>query len=304
MKLSIVIVNWNTGPLLHQCIRSIYQNPPGDSYEILVVDNASHDGSTDFIPNQYPEIILLSNSENLGFARGNNVALEQCTGEYILLLNPDTEVFPEAIDILIDFLDAHPKAGGASSRLLNPDGSLQASCYPFPTLSRELWRLLHLDRVLVYGIYDQEKWDLNQTYTVDVTKGAAFMVRKQILDQIGFFDPEYFMYTEEVDLCLRIRQNNWDLYWVPQSKIMHYEGQSTKQVPVEMFLQLYKTKLQFIRKHYGTVAANLYKVILAIISIPRLFLIPYASLLPPDHSEKYAKIGYNYQRLLSSIWDM
>ena len=112
------------------------------------------------------------------------------------------------------------------------------------------------------------------------------------------------MYTEEVDLCLRIRQNNWDLYWVPQSIIMHYEGQSTKQVPVEMFLQLYKTKLQFIRKHYGALAALLYKIILAIISIPRLILIPFARLLPVEHTEKYYQIGNNYKRLLSSIWGM
>ena len=103
------------------------------------------------------------------------------------LLNPDTEVFPNAIDTLIRFLDTHPEAGGASSRLLNPDGTLQTSCYPFPTLSRELWRLLHLDRFWVYGVYDQEKWDLTNIYKVDVTKGAAFMVRKQILDQVGFF---------------------------------------------------------------------------------------------------------------------
>ncbi len=141
MKLSIIIVNWNTKELLQQCIHSIYNHAPNYTFDIWVVDNASSDGSARMVRDLFPEVNLIENPHNSGFGSANNLALEQCKGEYILLLNPDTEVLPDALITLTDFLDTHPQAGAAGARLFYPDGSTQTSCYPFPTLSRELWRL-------------------------------------------------------------------------------------------------------------------------------------------------------------------
>ncbi|HBX70142.1 MAG TPA: glycosyltransferase family 2 protein [Chloroflexi bacterium] len=297
MDLSIVIVNWNTQDLLDQCLHSVYQHPPRNSFEIWVVDNASTDGSVRMVEQQYPQVRLIKSAENLGFARGNNLALEKCQGNYVFLLNPDTEVHPAAIDILIEFLEAYPQAGVAGSTLLYADGSLQTSSYPFPTLTREFWRLLHLDRWHAYGVYDQHHWDRCQPRKVDVVQGAALLVRKAVLVQVGYFDPDYFMYTEEVDLCYRIHKAGWDLFWVPQSEIVHYEGQSTKQVPVEMFLQLNKTKLRFIRKHHGKIAGAIYKLILGLTALPRI-------LFASDANPKKAEITRNYRELLRSLAEM
>ena len=302
MDLSIVIVNWNTKILLKQCLKSIFENPPLGTFEIWVVDNASSDGSTGMVRVVFPEVNLIDNEKNMGFGYANNLALELCRGTYILILNPDTEVLPGAIESLYAYLDVNPKAGVAGACLLYSDGTLQTSCYPYPTLIKEFWRLLHLDRIQIYGIYDQTHWDQNEVHKVDVIQGAALMVRKVVLDQVGFFDPEYFMYTEEVDLCYQIHKAGWDLYWIPESKIIHHEGQSTKQMPVEMFLHLYKSKLLFIRKHYGAISGMIYKLILGFTALPRL--LPFSKTSSPAQGEEKKDIAQNYQQLLISLRKM
>ncbi len=302
MDLSIIIVNWNTKELLEQCLNSIFKSPPERDFDIWVVDNASSDKSIQMVETLFPQVNLIKSEHNLGFGKANNIALEKCQGTYILLLNPDTEVLPKSLDRLSLFLDQQPKAGVAGARLLYADGSQQTSCYPIPTLTKEFWRLLHLDRIWTYGVYDQQTWDLNQPRKVDVIQGAAFLVRKVILDQVGFFDPDYFMYTEEVDLCFRIQQAGWDLFWVPQATIVHYEGQSTRQMPTRMFLQLYQSKLQFFRKHHGRSAEAAYKIILALTSLPRLLLYPLSLLMPKKKKEHYQKVANNYQQLISALF--
>lgn len=298
MDLSIVIVNWNTKDLLRQCLQSIYSNPPEREFDIWVVDNASSDGSTRMVQEHFPNVNLINNPHNIGFGQANNLALNRCQGSFVFLLNPDTEVFPGTIDCLLDFMAFNPAAGVAGPQLLFPDGSLQTSCYPYPTLSREFWRLLHLDRLRAYGVYDQQQWDLSQSRQVDVIQGAAFLVRKIVLDQVGYFDPDYFMYTEEVDLCFRVHQAGWELFWVPFAKVIHHEGQSTKQTPVAMFLQLYKSKLTFIRKHYGRFAGVIYKLVLAVVTLPRLLLFPLSKM---NRRSNQRVLANNYYQLLISL---
>jgi len=304
MDLSIVIVNWNTKDLLRQCLASVYSAPPERSFEIWVVDNASSDDSVEMVETQFPQVNLIKSIQNLGFGKGNNLALEKCPGKQILLLNSDTEVQPGALEQLCTFLDEHPKVGVAGARLIYPDGTPQTSCYPFPTLLREFWRLFHLDRIKPYGVYDQTQWDQNNPTEVEVIQGAAFLVRREVLNQVGFFDPDYFMYTEEVDLCYRIHKANWKLFWVPQAEIIHYEGQSTKQIPVDMFLHLYKSKLQFFRKNYGNISAILYKFILGFASIVRIGMgsLPKMNTSPKVDSHK--ELTYNYRQLLTTLRKM
>jgi GT2 family glycosyltransferase len=299
MLLSVVIVSWNTKELLEDCIASIYSNPPGGDFEVWVVDNASTDGSASMVRERFPQVKLIESAENLGFARGNNLAIRQSTGKFILLLNPDTKVLPGALEILIRFMEQHPQAGGAGPFLLNPDNSLQVSCYPLPTLSREFWRLLYLDSLWPYGSYQMDRWDREVNRPVGVLKGACIILSRAALDEVGLLDEEYFIYTEEVDLCFRLHQRGWPLYWVPGSQVIHYGGQSVHQAATtEMFLYLYQTKIYYFRKHYGALSGLIFKLILAVVILPRVMI----SLLPrfkrsPEQS-RYLNLSKNYRRLL------
>ena len=301
MRLSIIIVSWNTRDLLADCLASVYAYPPNGRFEILVVDNASSDGSADMVRTQFPQTRLIAKTENVGFALGNNEAIPLCAGEFVLLLNPDTAVKPDALESLVSYLETHADVGAVGSRLLNPDGSLQTSCYPAPLLRRELWRLFHLDALYPVGEYHMHQWSLAAPRDVDVIKGAALLFRRAVLATVGFLDGRYFMYSEEVDLCYRVRQAGWRLVWVPQSQVVHYEGQSTKQVAADMFMQLYRGKLMYFRKHYGRFAGALYKLILGAASITRLLLTPLAWLQPPPAREKNLHLARNYGRLLAAL---
>lgn len=304
MKLSIIIVSWNVKELLRSCLESIYAHPPKDNIEVWVVDNNSTDGSPAMVRTKFPQVNLIVNPTNRGFAGGNNQALEKSTGDYALLLNPDTRMLPETLEHFTNFLDFHSKAGAVGAKLLNPDGSHQPDSYPFPTLSRELWRLLHLDMIQALGVYDQSQWDQHQPRQVDVLQGTALAVRREALNQVGLLDTGYFMYTEEVDLCYRLHQAGWNLYWLPQAQVVHYGGQSTQQIPEEMFLHLYQSKLRFFRKHHGDRAAVIYKLILVMTSLPRLLLRPLAKLQHGDQRQKNLALAKNYRRLLASLREM
>lgn len=304
MKLSIIIVSWNTRDILADCLASVYAHPPTDSFELILVDNASVDGSPEMVKRDFPQVRLIESHENLGFAQGNNLAVPLCQGDYVLLLNPDTVVKPNALQKLIDFLDANPAAGGAGSMLLNPDESLQPSCHPAPKLGRELWRLLHLDEFVPYGSYNMHKWRMDQPRKVDVLMGAAFMVRKAILDEIGFLDGDYFIYSEEVDLCYRLQRAGWSLYYVPDSKVIHLGGQSTKQVATDMFLQLYLGKLKYFRKHYGAFAGQVYKLILFVASLTRLIATPAAWFQSGQRRHDQLRLARCYGRLILELRTM
>ncbi len=304
MKLSIVIVSWNTRELLKACLSSVYAFPPDQPFEVWVVDNQSKDDTVTMVCEQFPQVELIASDENLGFAGGNNRAIPHCRGEYVLLLNPDTEVKPDALNALVAFMDAHPEAGAAGSRLLNGDGTLQPSCHPRPTLSREFWRMFYLDAVVPYGSYDMRKWDVSQPREVDVLMGASLLVRKTVLDTVGLLDEGYFMYSEEVDLCFRLQKAGWKLFWVPQSQVVHYWGQSAKQVLAEMFLQLYRGKLRFFRKHYGWLTVALYKVVLGLAAILRLVLAPLVWLRKSDNSDGQLHLARHYGRLLITLPSM
>lgn len=302
--LSIIIVSWNTRELLQACLASVYsslQVLTRADLEIWVVDNQSSDGSADMVAERFPDVNLIRSPANLGFAGGNNAGLRQATGKFVLLLNPDTVVRPGGLDNLVRFLEGTPQAGAAGSRLLNPDGSLQVSCYPFPTVSREIWRLLHLDRLRTYGIYDMSGWSLAEPHPVEVIQGASLIVRKTVLDEVGLMDESYFMYTEEVDLCYRIHQAGWGLAWVPGSQVVHYGGQSTAQVAEKMFLCLYQSKLQFFRKFFGPTRAAMYKGVLYIASLLRVAMSFAAVFEKAEKRQRHLQLGKNYRRLLAEL---
>jgi len=300
--LAIIICSWNTCEILDDCLQSIYQHPPNVTFEVWVVDNASKDSSVQMVKSKYPQVRLIENSQNVGFAGANNQAIQQSQSQYVLLLNSDTLVYPGTFDYLLDFLISHERVGAAGSRYLNPNGTLQRSCYPFPTISRELWRLLKLDILSPYGTYSMNSWPVDQARPVDILQGASLILKRAAIDEVGILDETYFMYSEEVDLCYRLKKAGWDLYWVPQSVILHYGGQSTKQISEEMFLQLYKSKLLFFKKHYGAFATELYKIVLTIASFVRVVGGSILGRIDHKHQNGYAKLVKNYKNLLNLIF--
>lgn len=299
--LSIIIVSWNTARLLENCLASILANPPTSPFEIWVVDNASADESPGIVRERFPQVHLVENRENIGFARANNQAIQQCNGKYILLLNPDTLVTSSALQSLIDFLDKHPKAGAAGAKILNSDRSLQIASHPRPTLSRELWRLFHLDTLFPYAAYPTTKWKTKQPQEVDVLIGACLLLRKDVLDQVGYLDEDYFIYSEEVDLCYRIQRAGWQLFWIPEAEVVHFGGQSTQQVPTEMFLNLYHSKIKYFRKNHGWPAAQIYKLILRMAALSRLILAPFAIFEHSSRRQEHLTLVDRYWRLILAL---
>jgi GT2 family glycosyltransferase len=307
IDLSIVIVSWNTCRLLDECLQSVQNELAAQAgktdlhAEVFVVDNGSTDGSVEMVRTGYPDVHLIANQHNPGFAGANNQALELARGRYSLLLNPDTVVLPDGLGALVRFMDEHPRAGVAGSRLLNANHTLQPSCSPAPTLEGELWRMFHLDHFVPYGVYDMSQWSLTEARPVDSVQGAAMLVRRSAHEQVGLLDASYFMYSEEVDWCTRIKCAGWEIYWVPSSQIVHYGGQSSKQVADAMFLQLYRGKIQYFHKHWGRFATRAYKLVLALAAVVRLVLSPLALLEPYTRRRRHLGLARQYGLLLRAL---
>lgn len=284
MLLSIIIVNWNTCDLLADCLASVTAAAPpvNGVVEILVVDNNSGDGSAAMIREQFPHVHLIANQENVGFARANNQAIRAGQGEYLLLLNSDTLVRPDTLRHLLEFMAAHPQAGAAGPRLLNGDDSLQHGCHPMLTPEREFWRLLFLEKLWPRATYPLEQWDNQMPRRVEAIKGASLLLRRAALDQVGLLDESYFMYTEEVDLCYRLSQAGWELWYVPQAVVVHFGGASSRQAHTTMYVTLYRSKAQFYRKFGGDWRARRFKLWLTLAYLPRAVATTLAGLVLPN----------------------
>jgi N-acetylglucosaminyl-diphospho-decaprenol L-rhamnosyltransferase len=300
VELSVVIVSWNVRELLGRCLASIEAHSPGVPYEVWVVDNASADGSGAMVRARFPGVRLIENGENVGFAAANNQAIREAGGRYLVLLNPDTEVRAGALRALVEFLEDHPRAGAAGARLLNGDGSLQASCHPMLTPGRELWRLLFLERIWRRATYRMERWDVRAPRRVEAIKGACLALRRAALDEVGLLDEGYFMYSEEVDLCYRLAQAGWELWWVPQAEVVHHEAGSTRQAAEAMYVQLYRSKVEFYRKTRGEASARRFKGAVRLAYGPRLVATAVAAAACPGLTPR-ARV---YERLLRELPDM
>ena len=253
--LSVCLANWNTRADLEQALTSLLRPEPGVAVEVIVVDNASHDGSPDMVRTRFPAVTLIESGENLGFARGYNRAAAHATGRHLLILNPDTVVHPGALKTLVDFLDTHPEAGAIGPRLLDGDGSLQFSCRRFPTPMAALFRNTVLGR-LVGGEhftrdYLMADWDHSSTRPVDWISGAAMCIPGKVWRQVGGFDETFFMYAEDMDWCLRAHRAGYEIYYVPTATIIHHIGRSSDQRPLAMVVEFHRSMARFYRKHYA-----------------------------------------------------
>ena len=301
MVLSIIVVSWNTRQDLLSCLASVMANPPAGSFEVLVIDNASADGSAEAVNIEYPAVHLIASPENLGFARANNRAAASAQGQFWLLLNPDTVVWPGALDTLVRYLDRHPQVAAVGPRLVHLDGSIQQSIERLPSIFREWWRLLHLDWVYPFSRYPQSALAARQPQRVEVLSGACLLLRREAVKAIGLFDEEYFIYSEEIDLCDRLQQAGWELHWVPEAGVTHLGGQSTRQMADRMFVELYRSKVKFFRKRRGPVAAWFYKVVLLQAAFMRYGVGKLMQILPLKHRSEWIQSGRQYGLLLGKL---
>jgi GT2 family glycosyltransferase len=253
VDVSIIIVNWNTKELLRDCLTSIYKCAGNVDYEIIAIDNASTDGSVEMVKNDFPDVILIENSENRGFAAANNQGMAVAKGRYVLLLNSDTVVLDNAVANTVRFADENPQAAVIGCRVLNPDRTIQRTCFMFPSLlnmllsSTYLYKLFPKNRF--FGREQMTWWDRSDVRRVDVVTGCFMLVRREAIEQVGMMDEQFFMYGEETDWCYRFRKKGWDLIFAPVGEIIHFGGASSKQVKFEMIRQLRGSILLFMRKN-------------------------------------------------------
>ena len=250
IDISIIIVNWNTKKLLASCISSIYSNISGLRYEIIVVDNGSKDSSAEMVKSLYPQVRLIENKENLGFAVANNQAFKIMNGRYALLLNTDCILTRGAVEALFNFMEHHPKAGMCCGQLLNLDGSKQNSFSNFPCLLEYI-----TNKSLLRFIYRSKFPSKYVSYTnpveVDSCIGACVMIRKEALEEVGYFDEDYFFFYEETDLAFRMKKKGWKIYFIPNAYIYHAQGKSIGSGATSR-LMFYKSMYRFLKKHYKT----------------------------------------------------
>ncbi|MGC8667236.1 MAG: glycosyltransferase family 2 protein [Chthonomonadales bacterium] len=265
MDLSVIIVNWNVKDFLDRCLASLYQNVCGLAFEIIVVDNASRDGSVELVRSKYPQVRLIANEGNEGFCRANNQGLAVASGEFVVLLNPDTEVYPGAMEALVAFLRDHPDVGVVGPMLLSPGGLHMPNGTRFPTLRRELIGVLGLQKVnqRAYDLEGYGREDFTTVAEVDVVCGACLMTRRSVFEQIGGLDESLFMYFEEVDFCRRAKMAGWKVYYVPDARVYHHWMQSVKQDNIAATRRLFRSQFLYFRKHHGAAAAWLLRVLSA-----------------------------------------
>jgi GT2 family glycosyltransferase/lipopolysaccharide/colanic/teichoic acid biosynthesis glycosyltransferase len=261
MDLSIIIVNYNVKDFLENALTSIgkaLDTPLRDGRnirgEVFVVDNASDDGSVELVTRRFPKANLIENKENLGFARANNLAIQQAQGEYVLLINPDTVVQEDTFKVMIDFFNEHPAVGAAGCKILNPDGTLQLACrrsFPSPWVSfaKAAGLSAVFPRSRFFGQYNLTYLDPDQRCEVDAVSGSFLMVRRKVIEAVGGLDENFFMYGEDLDWCYRIQKAGWKIYYVPETQIIHYKGMSAKRSDFDEVKTFYEAMHLFVEKH-------------------------------------------------------
>jgi GT2 family glycosyltransferase len=251
---SVIIVNWNTRDYLRECLQAIALYPPHRPYEIIVVDNASTDGSANMVAAEFPDVRLIGNAQNEQYACANNQAIRAGSGSLVLLLNPDAHVLAGTIDTLLDFMDANPAAGACAPKLLHPDGRVQRSVRSFPAPGALLADILGLARMFpqsrALGRYRLTYWDYDSVREVDQPMASALMIRRRALQQVGLFDEQFPLFFNDVDLCYRLRKAAWRIYFLPAAHAIHHVGASTAQARRTALRLSQEGLIRFYRKHY------------------------------------------------------
>ncbi len=256
MKLSVIIVNWKTRELTLNALSAVYKETSGFPFEVILVDNNSGDGSVEAFKKEFPQVKLIENSDNVGFAKANNQALKIATGEYLMLLNSDTVVLDGALNTLVSYLDTHPLIEMVGPRLLNGDMTFQHACRRnLPDIWNSFFHLFGLTKIFtsskIVNNYKKYTDDPNVTEPVAGLSGAAMMFRRKVYEEIGGLDESFFMYGEDLDFCKRVFDKGWQTVYVSEAKIIHFGGGSSKKRRTKSLVNFYEAMWLYYRKHFA-----------------------------------------------------
>jgi hypothetical protein len=285
MDLSIIIINWNSTGYVSKCLCSIYENTQGIQFEVIVLDNGSFDGCGDILAREFSQVRFIQSKENLGFAKGNNMAAKRATGRLLLFLNPDTEVHGPTLNRLFEAACSLPHAGALGARLLNTNGTLQTSCLQaFPTIANQV-----LDADILRTWFPRASlWGTAPLYSpisepvlVEGISGACLATPRAVFQQVVGFSEDYFMYFEDMDYCLKLHRAGWKTYYVPQAEVIHHGGRSSSEAPSKFAsVMMAESAWRFFQKQRGPVSAGLFRVCLAAKAMARSCLLGCAFALP------------------------
>jgi GT2 family glycosyltransferase len=288
VDLSVVILSWNVRDLLRRCLKSVVGDvglitdhcpepkaSHGLTIEVVVVDNASSDGSAEMVRTEFPSVRLISNETNRGYTGGNNDGIAAASGRYVMILNPDAQVIGDALATMVAYADAHPEVGVLGPQLLDSDGSVQPSRRRFPTLMTALFESTWLQPLAPRGVlrryYVLDRAD-DDTQEVDWLVGACLLVRREALQQVGGLDESFFMYSEELDWCRRIRQVGWKVVYLPKAQVIHHMGKSSDQVVAQRHIYFQTSKVRYFGKHHSALAASVVRLSLLVMYAWQLVL--------------------------------
>jgi GT2 family glycosyltransferase len=290
--LSISIVNTNNRVLLEQCLHSLFDSDHGVDFEVILVDNVSTDGSADMVMQKFPQVQLIRNTNRMGFAANHNQAIRASRGKFILVLNEDTIVKAGALKSMCDYQEQNPRVGAVGPRLENPDGTLQPSCYKFPTplrcIAENLMLVAAFPGSRLFG--DYRAWPHDQLRDVEFVSGAAIQVRREVIETTGLLDDGFFIYSEETDWCYRMHKDKWRVVFVPGGTIVHFGGQSSVAIKDRQFCEFNRSGARYFRKHFGIVGSIVLRTSMvtgALLRIP-IFSAVYLIKRSPSAKEKAA----------------
>jgi len=254
-QISVVIVSWNARSYLRDCLDSVRATGNGCCHEVIVVDNASADGSPEMVEANYPEVLLIRSTENLGFARANNMAMTHATGSVLAFVNSDVIVHPGCLQKLAAFLASHDDVGLVGPRVIGRDGTMQRTCHRLPTIWNYLCRALAVDRILsrssAFSGYEMRHFDHDMVAEVEVLSGCFWVARKKAIAAVGGLDERFFFYMEDVDWCKRFRDRGWKVMFVPEATAVHFGGGSTSNDPLRYSIEILRANMKYWQKHHG-----------------------------------------------------
>jgi GT2 family glycosyltransferase len=302
VDISIIIVNWNTKELLLECVSSIKQDANNYKVEIIVVDNASKDGSPQALKDLHPDLKLIQNKENLGFAKANNIGIKLSSGKYICIVNSDVELRKDCLATMYNYMNKHPQIAVLGPKVYYPDMSSQVSCTNFPTIWNNFCEASGLQRIFPHSkIFSGEYMNYyhhNAILNVDSLVGCFLMVRRNVIDQVGLLDERFFIYSEEVDWCKRFRNAGWDIIFLPDASVIHHDASSSSKYPLRFSAELLKSKIKYWKKHRSMLTVIIFLMIIVMNSGVRLILGSILYIIKPSKRvEITKKLSKNYMAL-------
>jgi N-acetylglucosaminyl-diphospho-decaprenol L-rhamnosyltransferase len=289
--LSIILVCWNNKAYLDPCLKSLYDSGMKNTFDVVVVDNGSTDGSQQMLEEKYREIKIIQNTGNVGLGKASNQGIEATNGKYVLLLNNDTIVNGSSFDEMVDFLDQNPKAGAVGGKLLNSDGTVQACYNYFSTLKEEFFVATRLGELIRPGY--PAIMNAEEVISVEWLGSACLMLRRSALDEVGLLDEEYFIYGDEADLQYRLKKAGWHIYYLPHATTIHFGGRSMDRWKRRKMV--YRGKMIFYEKNYGSLQAFLLRCMLGVLSITKLAVWGIAFLVPAKREQANKELHSNLE---------